>query len=162
MTSNLVLLTSKLVFLTSNLVLLTSNLVLLTSNLVLLTFNLVLLTSNLVLLTSNLVLLISNLFLLTSSLVPLTSNLVPVMQESVPQSLKDRILKEVDINNDGVIDYDEFLLLGKLLHQEVHLKFLLLYRGRILGRNWDKSLKSSPPCYSQSPLLKDFAPPPLE
>jgi hypothetical protein len=39
----------------------------------------------------------------------------------VPQSLKDRILKEVDINNDGVIDYDEFLLLGKLLHQEIHL-----------------------------------------
>ncbi len=26
-------------------------------------------------------------------------------------------------------------------------------RGRILGRNWDKSLKSFPPCYSQSPLL---------
>jgi hypothetical protein len=44
------------------------------------------------------------------------------MQESVPQSLKDRILKEVDINNDGVIDYDEFLLLGKLLHQEIHLQ----------------------------------------
>jgi hypothetical protein len=37
------------------------------------------------------------------------------LQESVPQSLKDRILKEVDINNDGVIDYDEFLLLGRLL-----------------------------------------------
>jgi hypothetical protein len=26
------------------------------------------------------------------------------------------------------------------------------YRGRILGRNPDKSLKSFPPCYSQSPL----------
>ncbi len=26
-------------------------------------------------------------------------------------------------------------------------------RGRILGRNWDKSF---PPCYSQSPLLTDF------
>jgi hypothetical protein len=101
---------------------LTSNLVLLNSNLVLLTSNLVLLTSNLVLLTSNLVLLTSNLVLLTSNLVLLTSNLVPVMQESVPQSLKDRILKEVDINNDGVIDYDEFLLLGKLLHQEIHFK----------------------------------------
>ncbi len=24
--------------------------------------------------------------------------------------------------------------------------------GRILGRNWDNSLKSFPPCYSQSPL----------
>jgi hypothetical protein len=32
-------------------------------------------------------------------------------------------------------------------------------RGRILGRNWDKSLKSFPPCYSQSPLLTDFTPP---
>jgi hypothetical protein len=28
-----------------------------------------------------------------------------------------------------------------------------LYRGRILGCNWDKSLKSFPPCYSQSHLL---------
>ncbi len=33
-------------------------------------------------------------------------------------------------------------------------------RGRILGRNWGKSLKSFPPCYSQSPLLTDFTPPP--
>ncbi len=32
--------------------------------------------------------------------------------------------------------------------------------GRILGGNWDKRLKSFPPCYSQSPLLKDFTPPP--
>ncbi len=32
--------------------------------------------------------------------------------------------------------------------------------GRILGRNWDKSL-SFPPCYSRSPLLMDFTPPPL-
>jgi hypothetical protein len=128
---------------------LTSNLVLLTSYLVLLTSNLVLLTSNLVLLTSNLVLLTSNLVLLTSNQVLLSSNMNPLMQESVPQSLKDRILKEVDINNDGVIDYDEFLLLGKLLHQDIHLKLsarLLgyLYRCRIFGRNWDKSLKSFP------------------
>ncbi len=86
---------------------------------------LVLLTSNLVLLTSNLVLLTSNLVLLTSNLVLLIFDLDPVMQESVPQSLKDRILKEVDINNDGVIDYDEFLLLGKLLHQEIHLQYCL-------------------------------------
>jgi hypothetical protein len=32
--------------------------------------------------------------------------------------------------------------------------------GRILGRNWGKSLRSFPPCYSQSPLLTDFTPPP--
>ncbi len=32
------------------------------------------------------------------------------------------------------------------------------YRGRILGSNWDKSLKSSPPGYSQSPLQTDFIP----
>ncbi len=31
--------------------------------------------------------------------------------------------------------------------------------GRILGRNWVKGLKSFPPCYSQSPLLKDPPPP---
>jgi hypothetical protein len=30
----------------------------------------------------------------------------------------------------------------------------MLYRGRILGRIWDKSLQSFPPCYSQSPLSK--------
>jgi len=34
-------------------------------------------------------------------------------------------------------------------------------RGRILGRNWEKSLKSFPPCYSQSPLLAPLLPPPL-
>ncbi len=34
-----------------------------------------------------------------------------------------------------------------------------MYRGRILGRNWDKSLKNVPPCNSQSPLLA--IPPPL-
>ncbi len=34
------------------------------------------------------------------------------------------------------------------------------FSGRILRRNWDKSLKSFPPCYSQSPLLTDFTPPP--
>ncbi len=32
------------------------------------------------------------------------------------------------------------------------------FGSRILGRNWDKSLKSFPPCYSQSPLLKHFTP----
>ncbi len=31
-------------------------------------------------------------------------------------------------------------------------------RGRILGRNWDKSLMTFPPCYLQSPLLTDFTP----
>jgi hypothetical protein len=34
-------------------------------------------------------------------------------------------------------------------------------RGRILGRNWDKKLKSFPPYYSQSLLLTDLVPPPL-
>eukprot|EP00092_Neocalanus_flemingeri_P058212 GFUD01069329.1.p1 GENE.GFUD01069329.1~~GFUD01069329.1.p1 ORF type:complete len:673 (+),score=125.66 GFUD01069329.1:195-2213(+) len=37
----------------------------------------------------------------------------PVWKESVPQTLKDRIIKEVDLNNDGVIDYHEFLTLVK-------------------------------------------------
>jgi hypothetical protein len=61
------------------------------------------------------------------------------MQESVPQSLKDRILKEVDINNDGVIDYDEFLLLGKLLHQ-IHLKLSAALRPITSGSiQWPNS-----------------------
>ncbi len=34
----------------------------------------------------------------------------------------------------------------------------VLKRGRILGRNWVKSLESFPPCYSQSPPLTDFTP----
>ncbi len=36
------------------------------------------------------------------------------------------------------------------------------YRGRILGCNWDKNLKSFPHCYLQSPLLRNFIPPPLK
>jgi hypothetical protein len=38
------------------------------------------------------------------------------------------------------------------------LNSLCLSEGRILGRNWDKSLKSFPPCYSQSPLLQILLP----
>ncbi len=34
-----------------------------------------------------------------------------------------------------------------------------LSSGRILGRNWDKSLKVFPACYSQSPLLTGFTQP---
>ncbi|XP_023326648.1 protein rhomboid [Eurytemora carolleeae] len=40
----------------------------------------------------------------------------PIWKESVPQTLKDRIIKEVDINQDGVIDYEEFLLLVRGKH----------------------------------------------
>ncbi len=39
------------------------------------------------------------------------------------------------------------------------LRFLHKYRGRVLGRNWDKSLQSFPSCYSQSPLLTYCTPP---
>ncbi len=42
----------------------------------------------------------------------------------------------------------------------IHL-FNLASRGRILERNHNKSLKNFSPCYSQSPLLTDFTPPPL-
>jgi hypothetical protein len=31
-------------------------------------------------------------------------------------------------------------------------------RGQIFECNWEKSLKSLPPCYIQSPLLTDFTP----
>jgi hypothetical protein len=41
----------------------------------------------------------------------------------------------------------------------LHQANIFLFRGRILGRNWDKSLQSVPPCYSQSPLITDFTPP---
>jgi hypothetical protein len=34
-------------------------------------------------------------------------------------------------------------------------------RGRTLGPNWDKNLKSFPPCYSQSPSLT-YPPPPQQ
>jgi hypothetical protein len=34
------------------------------------------------------------------------------------------------------------------------------YRGRILGRYWDKSLKNFPPCSPQSPLQQILLPPP--
>jgi hypothetical protein len=36
------------------------------------------------------------------------------------------------------------------------LRSSMALRGRILGHNWDRSLKSFPPCYSQSPLPTDF------
>ncbi len=35
-----------------------------------------------------------------------------------------------------------------------------MYRDRILGRDWDKSLNSFPPCFSQSPLLQISPPSP--
>jgi hypothetical protein len=34
----------------------------------------------------------------------------------------------------------------------------LLYRGRILGHNWDKNLKAFPSCYSQSPYWRILLP----
>ncbi len=37
-------------------------------------------------------------------------------------------------------------------HAEKPVVLQSLYRGRILGRNQDKRLKSFPPCYSQPPL----------
>ncbi len=42
--------------------------------------------------------------------------------------------------------------------EDPRTRFLLSW-VRILGRKWDKSLQSFPPCYSQSPLLMDFTPP---
>ncbi len=48
----------------------------------------------------------------------------------------------------------------KLQYAESQRWSYTVYWGRILERNWDKSLKSSPSCYSQSPILTDFTPPP--
>jgi hypothetical protein len=54
---------------------------------------------------------------------------------------------------------------GKILDYSVSINNPpILYRGRILWRNWDKSLNSFPYCYSQSPPLTNStnlrAPPP--
>ncbi len=50
-------------------------------------------------------------------------------------------------------------MIGKFFHK--HLSNKQVQRvGRTLGRNWNKSLKSCPPCHSQSPLLTDFYYPP--
>jgi hypothetical protein len=53
-----------------------------------------------------------------------------------------------------------------IMHKDLITRCLLTYvyashvsRGRILGRNWDKILKSFPPCYSQPPLLLIIPPP---
>jgi hypothetical protein len=45
-----------------------------------------------------------------------------------------------------------------IIQWQRHKRFV---RGRILGRNWNKSLKSFSPCYSRSPLLQILLPPPL-
>jgi hypothetical protein len=50
-------------------------------------------------------------------------------------------------------------LLGNFIHLSLY-SGCQLTRGRILGRNWVISLKSFPPCCSQSPLLMYFTPPP--
>ncbi len=68
------------------------------------------------------------------------------------------------------------VLCGRCLSEFIEWRFLAYIQscsyfqpsfgiwGRILGRNWDKSLKSFPPSYSQSPLLRillALLPPPL-
>ncbi len=53
-----------------------------------------------------------------------------------------------------------FLCVSLLRRTKLRCLSLVLHSalwGRILGRNWDKSL---PPCYLQSPQLTDFTPPP--
>jgi hypothetical protein len=44
----------------------------------------------------------------------------------------------------------------ELIHAHYTVSLVRESRGQTLGRNWDKSLKSFPPCYSQSPLLTDY------
>jgi hypothetical protein len=41
----------------------------------------------------------------------------------------------------------------------VYTYFTYACRGRILGRNWEKNLKTFAPCYSQSPQPAEFTPP---
>ncbi len=64
--------------------------------------------------------------------------------------------------------------LGLNIHVQAFLKFwnfartsstlkiqilVVTYRGGILGRNWDKNLKTVATCFSQSPPPADFTPP---
>ncbi len=50
---------------------------------------------------------------------------------------------------------------GRGIQDRSTLYFPFYHWGRILKCNCDKSLRSFPPCHSQSPLLMDFTPPPL-
>jgi hypothetical protein len=67
---------------------------------------------------------------------------------------------------DYEVDYEVSLGYSQLQRKVPYTMFLLdtasgnLFGGRILGRNWNKSLKSFPPCYSQSPLLTVYYPTP--
>ncbi len=49
---------------------------------------------------------------------------------------------------------------GILSEIAVFFLLFLLPRGRILGRNWDKSLKSFPPCYSVTSINGYYSPRP--
>ncbi len=49
-----------------------------------------------------------------------------------------------------------FLFLLRLNLHNVPSRISMQFRVRIFGRNWDKILKTFPPCYSQSPLLSIF------
>ena len=40
----------------------------------------------------------------------------PVWASSVPLTLKQKIIEEVDLNQDGVVDYEEFLTLVRGKH----------------------------------------------
>jgi hypothetical protein len=59
----------------------------------------------------------------------------------------------VDIENGGVSDRDFNPDFTVLRDPDPESEVGYVSRGRILGRNWNKSLKSFLTCYSQSPLL---------
>ncbi len=67
-----------------------------------------------------------------------------------PLQLSPRLLKSLKFGL--CIVYRVFLSLEGILSYLIYI-CTVFNGGRILGRNWDKSLQSFPPCYSQSPLL---------
>ncbi len=61
-----------------------------------------------------------------------------------------------------IVQVDNWLHITASSHRRPDVRYFLHWTpwGRIFWRNWDKSLQSIPPCYSQSPLLTDSLPSP--
>jgi hypothetical protein len=58
----------------------------------------------------------------------------------------------------SLLNFFKQLLLTRPCIHVPKVRAFIVSGGRILGRNWDKSLKSFPPRYSQSPPLPDLPP----
>ncbi len=86
-------------------------------------------------------------------------------------SLRTQAIKFLTVPRTDVIEHKKFMNSGivlygtlRILCREQSVTHLLspAFRGRILGRNWNTSLQSFPPCFSQPPLPKIPPPPPAK